>query len=307
MAILEVNNLTIGFRAYTGGLRQRTSTAVTGIDLSAAEGEVTAVIGSSGSGKSLLAHAILGILPDHAVMSGTLEYAGEPLTSERQAALRGKEIALVPQSVNFLDPLMRVGAQVRSSVRKGDPAEEQRRVFERYGLRPEAAQRFPFQLSGGMARRTLVAMAVVSGARVLIADEPTPGLDAAALAQTLGDFRELADRGAAVILITHDIAAALTIADKVAVLYAGTTVETAPASDFRGRGEALRHPYTRALWQALPQNGFTPIPGVQPAPDGLPCGCVFAPRCSQATAACQAKRPELRPVRGGWVRCEYGA
>jgi len=305
MAILEVKNLSIHFRQYTNGLRRRTLEAVSGFTLSLNEGEVLAVVGASGSGKSLLAHAILGILPPNAERYGEIVYAGEPLTGERQAALRGKEIALIPQSVGYLDPLMRVGAQVRTAVRTGDPAEEQRKAFARYGLRAETEKLFPFQLSGGMARRVLVSTAVVSGARVLIADEPTPGLDPAALAQALGYFRELADRGAAVMLITHDIESALTIADRIAVFYAGTTVEIAPATDFAGDGAALRHPYTRALWRALPRNGFAPIPGAQPSPDALPDGCLFEPRCDMATPACAARKPRLQQVRGGSVWCEH--
>ncbi|MCI3918862.1 ABC transporter ATP-binding protein [Paenibacillus sp. TRM 82003] len=305
MAILEVNNLSIHFNQYTTGLRQRKLEVISGFNLSMHEGEVLAVVGASGSGKSLLAHAILGILPANAGLDGELVYAGERLTGERQAALRGKEIALIPQSVGYLDPLMRVGAQVRTSVRTGDPTVEQRQAFARYGLRPGTERLFPFQLSGGMARRVLVSTAVVSGARVVIADEPTPGLDTVALAQALGYFRELADRGAAVMLITHDIESALTIADRIAVFYSGTTVEIAPSADFAGDGAALRHPYTRALWRALPRNEFTPIPGVQPLPNDLPSGCLFEPRCDRATPECAIRKPQLQVVRGGSVWCEH--
>jgi len=138
---------------------------------------------------------------------------------------------------------------------------------------------------------------------VIIADEPTPGLDPAVMEEALKSFRELADSGCAVMLITHDIDAALTIADDIAVFYAGTTVEIAPAKDFSGKGEALRHPYSKALWRALPQNDFIPISGAQPHSDALPDGCLFAPRCSWATDACREKRPEMRELRDGTVRC----
>lgn len=305
MSILEVSDLSIAFQTYTDGLRQRRQQVISSLNVSLNAGEIVAVVGASGSGKSLLAHAILGILPEHASMSGTIRYEGEDLTPEKLAALRGKEIALIPQSVNFLDPLMRVGSQVRTSVRNGDPIAEQQGVFARYGLRPEAAKLYPFQLSGGMARRVLVSMAVVTGARVIVADEPTPGLDPAALAQALGYFRELADQGAAVMLITHDIESAIAIADQIAVFYAGTTVEIAPAADFSGRGEALRHPYTIALWRSLPGNEFAPIPGSQPSPNALPAGCLFEPRCDRATPECALRRPELQQVRGGKVWCRH--
>ncbi|MFB6366056.1 ABC transporter ATP-binding protein [Paenibacillus elgii] len=301
--VLEVNDLSVAFTRYDRGLRQSTVEVIRSLQLTVGRGELLAVVGSSGSGKSLLAHAILGILPDNAAVSGTLRYEGEPLTPARQEALRGKEIALVPQSVNFLDPLMRVGDQVRSSVREGDAVAAVRRIFDRYRLAPGTERLFPFQLSGGMARRVLVSTATVGGPRLVIADEPTPGLDPAAVRETLSRFRELADEGCAVLLITHDIESVLPFADNVAVFYAGTTVETSPAGDFSGDGARLRHPYSRALWQALPQNGFTPIPGVQPHPSALPPGCLFAPRCAAAGPDCSRERPEMRELRGGTVRC----
>ena len=120
-------------------------------------------------------------------------------------------------------------------------------------------------------------------------------------------FRELADAGKAVILITHDIDLAVEFADRVAVFYAGTTVETAPAADFRAGEDALRHPYSRALWRALPQNGFAPIPGFQPYAVNLRQGCLFAPRCPYTPARCERELPPVREVRGGEVRCFYGA
>ena len=116
-------------------------------------------------------------------------------------------------------------------------------------------------------------------------------------------FRELADEGRAVILITHDIDLAFEFADRVAVFYAGTTVETAPAVDFKTGPEALRHPYSKALWRALPQNGFEPIPGFQPYAGNLPEGCLFAPRCPYRTQECVRQVPPVREIRGGEVRC----
>jgi len=259
--VLEVKDLAVSFKRYERGFRQKETDVISGLNLTLNAGEILAVVGASGSGKSLLAHAVLGILPDNAAMSGEIWFEGEPLTPMKQAALRGKAIAFIPQSVTYLDPLMRVGEQVRTSVRTGDPAVEQRRVFERYCLRPEAAKLYPFQLSGGMMRRVMVSMAAVSGARLIIADEPTPGLDPASLAQALGHLRELADAGAAVMLITHDLESSVTVADRIAVFHAGRTVEVAPASAFAGHGDALRHPYSQALWRALPQNEFQQIAG----------------------------------------------
>ncbi|MEK3885984.1 ABC transporter ATP-binding protein [Bacillus sp. FSL K6-3431] len=303
MPILEVENLSVSFKQYTSGLKQKDHKVISSLNITLEEGKILAVVGASGSGKSLLAHAILGILPNNATVSGKINYAGKELTSDRKMELRGKEIALVPQSVNYLDPLMRVGKQVRTSVQTGNAIALQRKAFARYHLKPDVENMYPFQLSGGMARRTLLSTAIVSGAKVIIADEPTPGLDPRVMKEALNNFRELADDGCAVMLITHDIESALTIADEIAVFYAGTTVEIAPVQNFSGKGEALRHPYSKALWRALPQNEFIPIPGSQPQSSELPTGCLFAPRCKWATAECLKKQPDMRELREGMVRC----
>ncbi|MBP1996866.1 ABC transporter ATP-binding protein [Paenibacillus eucommiae] len=307
MSVLEVEHLSVSFTRYTGGLQQQKVEVIHDLQLRIDEGQIVAVVGSSGSGKSLLAHAIMGILPGNAVMTGSMRYKGEPLNAARQAALRGHEISLVPQSVNYLDPLMSVGAQVRASVKHKDPLTEQRKVFERYQLAQGVERQYPFQLSGGMARRVLLSTATISGARLIVADEPTPGLHHEAAQETLRQLRELADEGCSILMITHDIESALHIADKVAVFYAGTIVEVALTADFAGDGQRLRHPYSQALWQALPQNEFKPIPGVQPLPGELPAGCLFAPRCAVAAADCCDKRPDMRELRGGTVRCFHAS
>ena len=306
--MLTVRNLSVTFTMYDVGLVQRQLTVITDLDLDVQAGEVVAVVGASGSGKSLLAHAVLGILPPNAQVAGDMRFQGTALTPARQAELRGRALALIPQSVGFLDPLMPVGQQVRraaylSGVAPAATATAQTQVFQRYGLAQTVSRLFPFQISGGMARRVLTATAAIGNAILLIADEPTPGLHPDAVAETLNHLRQLADEGRGVILITHDIEAALRVADRVAVFYAGTTVEVAQATDFRGKGEALRHPYTQSLWRALPQNDFVPVPGAQPTPDALPPGCLFAPRCALMTAACTEERPAMRPVRAGFVRC----
>jgi len=305
MSTLEIHDLSISFTKYSKGLRQETTQVIHNLNVSINKGEIVAVVGSSGSGKSLLAHAILGILPGNASMKGRIVYDGQELTEQRKEDLRGTEIVIVPQSVKFLDPLMKIGSQVQTSVRKSNAVTAQKKIFEKYKLKPIVERLFPFQLSGGMARRVLLSMAVVSEANVIIADEPTPGLDAEVIKEAEISFRELADNGSAVMLITHDIEFALKTADKIAVFYAGTTVEIAPVSDFSGKGENLRHPYTKALWRALPQNEFIPIKGSQPLANHLPKGCPFAPRCEQATSDCSKEMPEEKMVRGGMVRCLY--
>lgn len=303
--VLEVRDLQISFARYMRGLRREHMQVTSGINLTVKTGQITAVIGSSGSGKSLLAQAILGILPEHAQMKGTMLYYGEPLDAAKQRASRGTEIVYVPQAVSNLDPLMRAAVQVRTAV-KGSRQEakaRQREVFRRYRL-PERTERlYPHELSGGMARRVLIAAAAVVDAKLVIADEPTPGLPRAEVQEALQHLRELANQGSGVLLITHDIESALTVADQIVVFYAGMTVEIASVRDFDDDAAGLRHPYSRALWRALPQHGFQSLAGIQPQPGELTSGCPFAPRCELASERCASTIPELREVRNGYVRC----
>lgn len=303
--LLEVKELSVSFRMYEKGLRQEALQVISNLNIDVKPGEIVAVAGSSGSGKSLLAHAVMGLLPENATVGGEIRYRGKLLSPREQKALRGKEIALVPQSVTYLDPSMQVGNQVLGGDRSPGGKKRQREVFSRFHLSEQVEKQYPFQLSGGMARRVLVSTAVLGGASLILADEPTPGMDLEMALEALEIFRELAQEGKGVLLITHDVDLAFRFAHRVAVFYAGTTLEIAPAGDFLAGPEALRHPYSKALWQALPQNGFVPIPGVQPYPKALPKGCLFGPRCPHRTPACEEEIP-LREVRGGKVRCIYG-
>ena len=253
--ILEVRKLSVSFESYDASLEKVAAVAIADLSVSLRRGEILAVVGASGSGKSLLAHAVMGILPDNARQGGEMFYRGEPLTPERQARLRGREIAFIPQSVAFLDPLMRVGAQARGAAGRAAAA-KQRAAFAHFGLKPEAEKLYPFQLSGGMARRVLLSTALITDAELLIADEPTPGLDLEIALEALKDFRALADSGKSVLMITHDIDLALGVADAIAIFHEGRVVETADTRSFSGEGEGLAHPYSRALFRALPQNGF---------------------------------------------------
>lgn len=302
--ILSVKDLGISFSQYTKGLRRRELEVITNLDIDLYEGEILAVVGSSGSGKSLLAHAILGILPDNATTEGNIIYKGKSLSLKDKEKLRGREIVFIPQSVNFLDPLMKVSKQVKISIENKEKANKrQRDIFNKYGLDKKVDNLYPFELSGGMARKVLLSTALVSDCKVIIADEPTPGLDEKSLNEALKDFRNIADSGRAILMITHDIEAALKIADKIAVFYAGTTLEIANVNDFKGDGKNLRHPYSKALFNALPQNGFKPIKGSQPMPNELPKGCLFQDRCECISEKCRLIRPNARMVRDGMVRC----
>lgn len=299
--ILEIQDLSISFRQYEKGIRQVDLPVISRLNVTVHEGEIVAVVGSSGSGKSLLAHAILGLLPSNAMCSGEFFFLQEPLTPERMEKLRGKEIALVPQSVTYLDPLMKVGKQVRRGRRDRETVNRQRELFSQYGLAQEVEEKYPFACSGGMSRRILLATALMENPRLIIADEPTPGMELSLAGKAMEDFRRFADMGNGVLLITHDIELALKVADRIAVFYAGTTVEEALVSDFESE-ELLRHPYTKALWRAMPRNGFHPIDGVQPYVKDLPKGCVFGPRCPDFSQECEGEIPE-RVIRCGTVRC----
>lgn len=302
--LLEIHNLSVSFRMYDHGLEQTDLKVISDLHLTVYPGEIIAIAGSSGSGKSLLASAILGILPDNATVQGHLHYKGQELTPERQKQLRGTEFALVPQSVAYLDPLMKVGRQADGHYKPKLTA-KRKKLFERFQLPRRTEQLYPFQLSGGMARRVLVSTALITDAELIIADEPTPGMSLEQALEALRMFREIANEGKAVILITHDIDLAVEFADRVAIFYAGTTVETALASDFKTGPDKLRHPYAKALWRALPQNDFAPIPGFQPYAGSLPKGCLFVPRCPHKTKQCEEKVPPVSEVRGGEVRCYH--
>lgn len=297
--ILTVDGLSISFTQYDGLLHQGRLPVIRDLSLTVTPGQVVAVLGASGSGKSLLAHGILGLLPANSHLEGQILYDGEPLTPARAAALRGHEISLVPQGAGYLDPLMQVGPQLCKGQRT--LRDKCRRVLARYGLGPETESLYPFELSGGMSRRVMIATAVLDAPRLIVADEPTPGLDRAAAQRILGHFRALAEEGTAILFITHDLDLALEAADRIVVLYAGETVEEAAAEDFQEVGR-LRHPYTRALWHAMPQHGFVPLAGTQPYPGDGTEGCRFAPRCPRARPACRQNIP-YRTVRGGRVRC----
>lgn len=301
--ILDIQDLSVSFEQYDKGFAKTNLDVIRNLNVTIHEGEMVAVVGSSGSGKSLLAHSILGILPYNATTGGTILYDGTELTKKRKEELRGNEIVLVPQSVAFLDPLMKIGPQIRKGKKDKASKEKLDQIFEGYHLKPEVQDLYPFEMSGGMNRRVLVSTAMMGNPRLVIADEPTPGLHMKMVRRVMEHFRELADKGAGVLLITHDLEQALEVADRVVVFYAGTTVEDAGVADF-AKEETLRHPYSKALWRALPQNGFQFISGTQPYVKDMPEGCPFGPRCEQCTESCQGEIP-YRELRDGKVRCLY--
>ena len=270
--VLEVKDLSVSFNMYRRGLKQVRLDVIKKMNISLREGEMLAIVGASGSGKSILAHAALGLLPKNAVVGGEILLNGEVLDKKLRREKLGKDLIMIPQSLTYLDPLMKVGKQVRG-IRGSQKQQEE--VFERYGLKPDVANLYPFELSGGMARRILIATAVTSDAKVILADEPTPGLSENLARETMDNFKALTKEGRAILMITHDIDLAAKYADTIAVFYEGEIVDILSSEDFAKGGEYIKHPYTRALWEALPQNGFADAYHKTPEPEQSAGDCLI--------------------------------
>ena len=257
--LLQVEDLTVSFRMYDERqsffrARKKQVEVLHGLSLSVHAGEIIAVVGASGSGKTLLADAIMGIFESNAQVTGRIWFDGALQDARMLAALRGHGISMVPQSVRALDPLVRVGRQVEGFAAPRSTCAERRakceRLFERYGLSSQVAAMYPHELSGGMARRVLLCTALMDDPRVIVADEPTPGLDLELAVRAMDDFRAFADQGNGVLLITHDIELALRVADRIAVFKDGTVVEETAVENFSS-SDLLVHPFSRELWWAL--------------------------------------------------------
>ncbi len=302
--LLEVNNLSISFTQYVQGLNRHDSKVISDLTIDINESEIVAVLGSSGSGKSLLAHSILGILPYNAHVTGELKYKGQILDQELKEKLRGKEICLIPQSVNFLDPLMKVSEQAIGECKDEKEHKEkklrQRDIFSRYGLDESVDDLYPFELSGGMARKVLLSTALIGDPDLLIADEPTPGLDAKSVKETIDDIKNLKEHNKGVLLITHEIDVALKTADRIAIFYSGYVIEINSVENFNSSDTVL-HPYTKALIDSLPRNGFKLTEGVQPL--GEVSGCPYYENCPIRLDKCENNIPILEEHNGAMIRC----
>ena len=259
--LLQVEHLSIGFTLYDyresfWRARKTETKVINDLNISVHNGEIMAIVGASGSGKTLLADAIMGLYAPNSQVTGTIYFDGEQQSAEGLAQLRGRKIAFVPQGTSSLNPVMKVGRQI------GGTPEERHKLYARYGLAPEVDNLYPFELSGGMARRVLLATALISNPSLIIADEPTPGLDLDLAVQAMDDFRAFANASGGVLLITHDIELALRVADRVAVFKDGSVVEETAVQNF-ARPELLEHPFSRALWHALPEHDFAVERGAQ--------------------------------------------
>lgn len=314
--VLSVRGLGVRFRMRGG----RHIAAVTDATFDLAVGECLALVGESGCGKSVLASALLGLLPGNAQTTGSALLAGPApaaptdllAADERTLArtVRGRRIGLVPQSpAAHLTPVRTVRSQLNEVLRELTGARgpalrtAAETVADRAAFPAGHLDRYPHELSGGLAQRAATALALIGDAPLLLADEPTTGLDRELVDRTADELRRHTDDGRALLMITHDLAAAERIADRVAVMYAGRIVELAPAAGFFG-SRGPRHPYARALLDALPEREFTAIPGMPPELGDLPDGCAFAARCTRATDHC-ATLPALTPGHGSSVACHH--
>ncbi|HEY8373916.1 MAG TPA: ABC transporter ATP-binding protein [Pseudonocardiaceae bacterium] len=292
-SLLSVHRLSVRFLLGRGGRRGEVR-AVTDVSFTLRPGQVLALVGESGCGKSVLTSALLGLLPANAQVRGRallaepgaepveLLDAPEPVLAGR---VRGRRIGLVPQSAaSHLTPVRTARSQLVETVRTlrpdvADPAALAEDLAVRVGLDPHVLDRYPHELSGGTAQRVAVALALAGDPRLVLADEPTTGLDRPLVERVVDLLAGLAEEGRSVLLITHDLAAARRVATDVAVMYASRLVEVGPADAVF---DDPWHPYTKGLLGALPEGGFTPIPGHPPRLTALPEGCAFAPRCPVA-------------------------
>ena len=316
MPLLEINNLKMDFGTGAGALR-----AVDGVSLTIGAGETVCLVGESGCGKTVTALSIAQLVPTPPAnyVGGEIVLNGKDvlkMSNRELRGIRGGVVGYVFQEPGAsLNPVFRVGNQIKESLKLHHPEKatdaEVIRLLKLVGIpAPESRLRnYPFEMSGGMQQRVMIAMALASEPKLLVADEPTTALDVTIQAQILDLLRDLKQRlGMAILLITHNLGIVGDMADRVAVMYAGQIVELSPATELLRRP---LHPYTQALINSVPKlaggaDRLSAIPGNVPRIGNFPPGCRFAPRCPIAKPECSNAIPELIEVEAGrWVRCPF--
>ena len=312
--VLQVENLTTSFFTGAGEVK-----AVNGVSFAVERGEVLGIVGESGSGKSVTGFSIMGLVsPPGRVTGGRILFNGRNLVGLPEAEwrkLRGHRIAMVFQDpMTTLNPVLRIDTQMIEAIQAHERVSRRaadaraREALAKVGI-PDPASRikaYPHQLSGGMRQRVAIAIALLHGPDVLIADEPTTALDVTIQGQILAEVQTLCrETGTALVWITHDLAVVAGLANRIAVMYGGRIVEEGDVDDVL---DAPRHPYTRGLIDSLPEHGshggrLRQIPGRSPAPHEPPPGCAFAPRCAFADEACATPPPVQVFGSGRGVRC----
>jgi peptide/nickel transport system ATP-binding protein len=308
-ALLEVANLSVTFTTDDGDVH-----AVRDVSFSMRTGEVLALVGESGSGKTVTARSIMGLGAASARVTGDIRFDGEQLVEldeDRFRTLRGSALSMIFQdSLSALNPAFRVGDQIAEAIRvhttvsRSVARQQAVELLDRVGIprADEQARSYPHEYSGGMRQRAMIAMAIANGPRLLIADEPTTALDVTIQAQVLDVLQDAQrETGAAMLLITHDLGIVAGVADRVAVMYAGSIVEEGTLDEVFLR---TRHPYTLGLLGSVPRVPTGPrvplptIPGRPPNLADLPTGCALAPRCEYAVDRCRVGEPPLVDVDG---------
>jgi oligopeptide/dipeptide ABC transporter ATP-binding protein len=318
--LLQIRDLRVEFPARDRG---KPLVAVRDLNLTIAPGEVVGLVGESGSGKSITSLAVMGLLPPQARTHGQISFTNGTthdllkLPNEDLRHLRGSSLAMIFQEpMTALNPVMRVGAQIAEAVRahhevsKKESWDRAVEAMKEVAITDPArrARDYPHQLSGGMRQRVMIAMAIVNRPKLLIADEPTTALDVTIQAQILALLAELRTKfGLAMLFISHDLAVVSQVADRVAVLYAGSLVELGTKEEIFSNPS---HPYTRGLLNSAPTlatdraKPLATIEGTVPPLHALPPGCLFEPRCSYRIAECRMTPPPLVDVGAGhWARC----
>ncbi|MEZ2223327.1 ABC transporter ATP-binding protein [Rhizobium sp. RCC_161_2] len=312
--MIDIRNLSVTFNRGRKPVK-----AVNGVSLSVRPGEVVALLGESGSGKSVTMRSLLRLHPPGTIIEGSMTVAGRNVTAlskKELGDLRGPIVSMVFQEPRLaLDPVYTLGQQIEETIRRHENVSRQEAsaralaLFQKVRI-PSPERRlknYPHEMSGGMLQRSMIAMALSCNPKVLLADEPTTALDATVQIQILLLIRELqAEYGLSVIFVTHDIGVAAEVADRIAVMYAGRIVEEGTVSDIINQP---KHPYTRGLLGARVElahgrDRLVTIPGSPPDLANMPPGCAFAPRCSQVSDACRSRVPDLVGQSGtGQVAC----
>lgn len=315
--VLEVNDLSTHLNTHRGLIK-----ATDHVSFKIGKGEIFGLVGESGSGKSMTALSIMGLIPNPPgkIVSGEIILNGKDLAkmSERElSGERGKEMSMIFQDpLTSLDPIVRVGDQITETIRthrkmsKSEARAEAERLLASVGISSAQlrSRQYPFELSGGMRQRIMIALAICTNPSLLIADEPTTNLDVTIQAQVLELIKSIRDRtGNAILLITHNMGIVAWLCDRVAVMYAGQIVECGPTSEIFRKPA---HPYTADLLRAVPKarsssEQLYSITGDVPDLSNLPTGCRYHPRCTYAKSICESREPEVTQMMNGdgFVRC----
>jgi peptide/nickel transport system ATP-binding protein len=315
-AILDVQNLTTSFFTAAGELK-----AVDGVSFSVGRGQVLGLVGESGSGKTVTGFSVIGLVePPGRITGGHIRFGGQDLTTASEAdwrSLRGRRIAMVFQDpMMTLNPVLRIETQMIEAIRahrstdRASARAMARDALGKVGIpAPEERLRaYPHELSGGMRQRVAIAIALLHGPELVIADEPTTALDVTIQGQILAEVQTLCrESGTALIWITHDLSVVAGLADEIAVMYAGRLVEAGPVAAVL---DAPLHPYTRGLIGSVPRRGegrrrLAQIPGRPPVMLGAGPECAFRPRCGQAGPACAVAPPVSQPAPDRRLRCHH--